>query len=547
MRLHISKPYLQIPVRPEAGKVYFVFRKNTEVVYLFEAEPCEDRPEVVYEADLRDYLGQELELCLYRRREGGRLPMHFELFPENGEMPEILPDTIFTPVLSDTKEAAGDHPRRPLVHFTAEKGWINDPNGCFRDDQGLWHLYFQHNPFGSQWGNMHWGHAVSTDLVHWEEQDEALFIDAQGTMFSGCAVKDTGNRSGLGKDGVAPVLFYYTSAGKQSTQCLAVSNDSGKTLKKYEGNPVIPELARGSRDPKLVYDRDYDRYLCPLYLEKHEFAIFETRDLLHFTMIQKLELPQDIECPNLYPLTADDGRKLWVFSGAGDRYLVGEMQKDGFVPVQDARQLSFDSQSYAAQVFFRESDEEPTIRIAWDRSPIPYAPFNGAMTTPQIMGLRNVDGAYVLTVSPIPGLLEAAEETEKASDVRELRTEIPSKAFLITMDTGNADFTAELSGLRFSGNRDGVTIHGIHFTKRGPFPPETKDIFLPRIGREHVLRIIADTNSAEFYLNDMALTTVSHDFSEGEVLFELQAEAPVKTVSLAVFPPVNERNFLALR
>ena len=157
------------------------------------------------------------------------------------------------------------------------------------------------------------------------------------------------------------------------------------------------------------------------------------------------------------------------------------------------------------------------------------------MTTPQILGLRNVDGAYVLTASPIPSFLEFAEGTEKYADVRALSAEIHSKAFLITMDMGDADFTAELSGLRFSGSRDGMTIHGIHFPKRGPFPPETKDIFLPRIGAGQVLRIIADTNSAEFYLNDMALSTVSHDFSEGRILFELRAETPVKTVSLSEF------------
>ncbi len=537
MKLLISKRYLRIPVRRGADKVYFVFRKGGETAYLFEAELNAEDPETVYEADLRVFLGEELELVLYQRQADGRHPMHFELFPADGTLPEKLPDTVFEPVFSDEKEPAPENPRRPLMHFTSEKGWINDPNGCFRDDAGLWHLYFQHNPFGPEWGNMHWGHAVSRDLLHWEERGEALLIDQGGMMFSGCAVKDTKNASGLRKDGVNPVLFYYTSAGKESTQCLALSYDNGKTLEKYPGNPLIPQISRGSRDPKLQYDREFDRFLCPLYLKKHEFAIFETKDLLHFTMLQKLELPGDMECPNLYPLISSDGRRLFVFSGAADRYLVGEMREEGFFPVQEERQLSYDSRSYAAQTFFRESDEEPLLRIAWDTSPIPDAPFNCAMSTPQVMGLRKIGESYVLSAEPPAEFTELFEETAHYQCIRDLDTKIGSKAFMITMDFSGAAFDAELSGLRFSADAGGLVIHGIHFPERGPRPAETKDIFLPRIGAESRLRIIADTNSAEFYLNDTALTTVAHDFTEGPTGFCIHSDRPLNLLTSAEYLP----------
>ena len=541
MRLAITRRFLRIPVRPGAEKVYFVFRKGTETVYLFEAELCTDfetelcaeSPVRVYEADLLQFLGEELELFMYRRQAEGRHPMHFELFPEDGVMPEELPDSAFTPVFSDTREALPENPGRPLLHFTAGKGWINDPNGCFRDDQGYWHLYFQHNPFGAEWGNMHWGHAVSRDLLRWEEQGEALLPDREGMMFSGCAVSDRENRAGLKKDGVNPVLFYYTSAGKQSTQCLAVSYDKGKTLQKYPGNPLIPELARGSRDPKLVYDRAFDRVLCPLYLEKHEFAIFETRDLLHFTMLQKLEIPGDSECPNLFLLPASDGRKLWVLQGASDRYLVGEMRKDGFFPVQEVLTLSYDSRSYAAQTFFRENDDEPLYRIAWDQSPIENAAFNCAMTTPQILGLRKTGDSYVLSAEPLPDFLALFSESSSEEEVRELNADIRSRAFMIAADIGDGAFAAELDGLRFSADEKGVTIHEIHFPKRGPFPAVTKDIFLPRIGEEYRLRIVADTNSAEFYVNGTALTTVAHSFREGTIPFSIRADKPLKRLSVS--------------
>lgn len=173
-----------------------------------------------------------------------------------------------------------DEAGRPQFHYSPRVGWGNDPNGLVWKD-GEWHFFHQHNPFGIDWGNMHWAHAVSRDLVHWEWLGDKLFPDKFGTMYSGSAVVDRENTAGFGKEAL---VFLYTAAGHPDSQCLAYSTD-GRTLFKFEGNPVIPDTP-GWRDPKVFWHAPTKAWVMILYgLEenRHLFAIFRSNDLKRWT------------------------------------------------------------------------------------------------------------------------------------------------------------------------------------------------------------------------------------------------------------------------
>ena len=381
---------------------------------------------------------------------------------------------------------------RPALHFTAPMGWLNDPNGCYYHD-GLYHLFYQHNPAGSGWGNMHWGHAVSRDLLTWEHRPIALYPDEMGTMFSGSAVVDYENVSGLGDGRRPPVLLFYTaagdtserSAGKRFTQCLAFSTDGGETFEKYAGNPVIPWIEAENRDPK-VFPAGDGSFLCALYLSGDEYALFSSPDLLHWTMTQRLSLPGDDECPDLYPLPFEGGVK-WVFSGASGWYLTGGLRDGVFTPdTPQPRRLGCDADdSYAAQTFFSAGGTRR--RIAWNRwqhAARPELPYCCSMTLPTALSLVSVGGTPYLRAEPV-SLDGALSEREIAPSVcgDRISASLPATPFELRTEFSElCAFEAELFGVAFS-------CHGRLFRFAG------SDIALPCPLGE--LRVVADRFSIE--------------------------------------------------
>lgn len=496
MELSIEKRYLKIPVKFDGESCRFAISENGRKVYSFDAAYTPDEPDAVYYADLRNFSGRMVTL----------------------EAPEY-----FVAEFSDGTEplTADENALRPTVHFTAERGWINDPNGlCFYN--GQYHLFYQHNPYGRLWGNMHWGHAVSTDLFHWEHCEEALFTDTHGAMFSGSAVVDDGNVSGLKSGEETPLLFFYTCAGEKSTQCLAYSIDGGKTLVKYAGNPLLEEMVSGNRDPKVIYDAGRERWLMALYFDGRNYGLFTSQDLLHWTLLQKFDLPGDDECPDIYPLTADDGRTLWIYSGAHDMYFVGEFDEKGlYRPIQSVGQLSYSSVAYAAQTYYYEAGK-PVVRLAWNRSDIPGAPFNGSMCTPTEMTLRRIGGRYYLCAEPIQSIekLVVRETRNPCVTMKDYTLPLSSKACLIDIVTKQAPFTCSLYGLDIRVEPAGVSC---------------KDAFLPRTEEETMrIRILSDTSSTEIYLNGTAITAIPHVEDAAQAVFTLKADEPVHLEMLRI-------------
>ena len=181
--------------------------------------------------------------------------------------------------LSDTFDLSNKEKHRPLYHHTPAYGWMNDPNGMFYKD-GVWHLCFQHNPYGSVWGNLSWGHSTSTDLVHWKYEGDPVMPDAWGLIFSGSAVVDKDNTAGFGRDAI---VAFYTSAkptpwGDNQMQCLVYSTDGGKTFTKYENNPVLTSTERDFRDPKVFWYAPGKHWVMMLAVGQ-QMQIFSSKNL----------------------------------------------------------------------------------------------------------------------------------------------------------------------------------------------------------------------------------------------------------------------------
>ena len=303
-------------------------------------------------------------------------------------------------------------PFRPQLRYTQKLGWANDPNGLVWWN-GEWHFFHQHNPFGVKWGNMHWNHAVSRDLVHWTECGDALAPDALGTMFSGSAVTDVEGTAGFGKG--AQVLV-YTAAGDAFTQCLAFSVD-GRKYVKYGGNPILTNQSPGNRDPRVFWHAPSKAWIMALYgteAGRHVIWIFRSPDLKRWTKASTYvggeEAKKDkwlYECPGLeeIKIEGEKGGTAWVVWGAADSYAVGTFDGWTFTPAQERipgyahapEALPF----YAAQTFTGAPDHR-TVWMAWFR--LPYragASFRHSFSLPQELSLRRTAEGLRLVRRPV--------------------------------------------------------------------------------------------------------------------------------------------------
>ena len=383
MLIQTYKKYLTIPVNIHASIKKLKFYKAGESEMLFDLDVKIDTisPNFTAYLDTSIFNGNEIELICD---------------------PEMEFSVGTTDIFAPESE---NEPYRPKLHFTVKNGWNNDPNGLIKHN-GVYHMFYQYNPCCSDWGNMHWGHAISNDLLKWKELDVALFPDEHGTMYSGCAFEDKKRISGLGdpdsKDSL--VLLYYTaaannllSAGKKFTQCLAVMQD-GK-IKKHKGNPIIPHIESSNRDPKVVWVEELGKYLLALYLTEKRFIFLVSDDLLNWSELQTIDLTPDRECPDIYSLECE-GEKLWVVSGANDYYIVGRFDNGKFAATGSLKRLSVGGMNYAAQSF-SGIDDGRAIRIYWQRCGIPSDKVTQQMSIPVEMSLSKENGEYYLSALPV--------------------------------------------------------------------------------------------------------------------------------------------------
>ena len=400
-------------------------------------------------------------------------------------------------------------PSRPQFHFTAKKGWLNDPNGLAYYN-GLYHLFFQHNPFGTDWGNMTWGHAISKDLVRWHQLDEAIEPDKLGTIFSGSAVVDEQNTSGFGAEGKPPLVCIYTaaggtskeSAGQRFTQCLAYSLD-GTTFTKFAGNPALPHQIVNNRDPKVIWYAPAKRWIMALYLDGHRYGFFGSPDLKSWSKLSEIEIAGAAECPDFFELPLDGKAPKWVFWTAPGLYRVGSFDGTTFSPETPALKSNWGNTSYAAQTFFNDPKGR-RIQIAWlQGSNFADALWNQQMGIPTELSLHTTpDGPrlYFNPVKELESLRTAQLSSTTTPNEGEYRYATESGLFDVDLafrpgSTGKMDFTINGSDIIYDADKQ--ELHAFD-----TIADRARIVPLPPIAGAVHLRFLIDRASIEIFGQD---------------------------------------------
>ncbi|CAM4077426.1 glycoside hydrolase family 32 protein [Roseateles saccharophilus] len=325
---------------------------------------------------------------------------------------------------------------RPALHFTAERFWINDPNGLVFAG-GQWHLFFQHNPQGNTWGHMSWGHAVSDDLLHWRHLPLAIPEDESHMAFSGSVVIDDRGSSGLGADGQAPFVAIYTACAQQpvrhQAQHLAFSSDGGVRWTQYAGNPVLDIGAQDFRDPKVFWHESSGRWVMVVVLpHERKASFYASPDLRHWSHLSDFGPAGGVEgiweCPDLIsvPVQGQPGRRAWVLKvdafeghptgGSGAQVFVGDFDGSRFRATQPARWVDHGSDFYAAICWAHVPAEDGrAVWLGWMNNhryaaATPTQAWCGAMSIPRRLSVRDDAGALVLCQEPVAELATARRE-----------------------------------------------------------------------------------------------------------------------------------------
>lgn len=337
--------------------------------------------------------------------------------------------------LSDTFDTSNRDKFRPLYHHTPLYGWMNDANGLVYKD-GEYHLYFQYNPYGSVWGNMHWGHSVSRDLVHWEHLPVALARDTMGHIFSGSSVVDHDNTAGYGP---GTVVSFYTSASDKNgqIQCMAYSLDNGRTFTKYEKNPILTPFdgLKDFRDPKVFWYAPDKKWVMIVSADK-EMRFYSSPNLKDWTYMSAFGKgygvqPSQFECPDMVELAVDGNpaNKKWallvninpgcLFGGSATQYFIGDFDGTRFVcdtKPEVVKWLDWGKDHYATVCFSNTGDR--IIAVPWVSNwqyanIVPTRQFRSANALPRELTLYAEGKEVYLAVNPVQEVEILRKETKK--------------------------------------------------------------------------------------------------------------------------------------
>ena len=448
-----------------------------------------------------------------------------------------------------------DQPYRPQYHFSPKEKWMNDPNGLvyFR---GAYHLFFQYYPGDIVWGPMHWGHATSTDLVHWKQQPIALYPDSLGYIFSGSVVVDSANSSGFGRGGKIPLVAIFThhdpkgekkGSNTFQNQSLAFSLDEGATWTKYAGNPVLKNPGiTDFRDPSVSWHPKEKKWVMSL-ATKDRITFYTSTDLKGWA--KESEFGATLgghggvwECPNLFPLQEGD-RTHWVLlvsnnpggpnGGSGTQYFIGDWDGHRFIPADTAtRWIDYGPDDYAGITFNNMGSQRIFLgwMSNWDyANKVPTKTWRNAMTIPRELSLQQADGKLYLASHP--SRQQAWLVAEKNSDHRVndqvglYRMEvgkIPLHSFAITFANGKGQEL--IVGYDKATNQ--YYIDRSHSGKINFHPGFGAKFFAPRIGKGKTisLTILIDASSVELFADD-GLTVMTAVFFADAPLGRINSNA----------------------
>ena len=418
---------------------------------------------------------------------------------------------------SDTFDTTNRERFRPVYHHTPQYGWMNDPNGMFYKD-GVWHLYYQWNPYGSQWENMTWGHSTSRDLIHWEAQPTALEMDWLGSIFSGsCVVKGD------------EVVAMYTSAGHHQTQSLAFSKDGGRTFQKYAGNPVLTTSdVADFRDPRPFWNEDIKAWNLILAAGQ-EMRIYSSKDLKDWKYESSFGKEYGChggvwECPDLFKVKSEEMKsEKWVlicninpggpFGGSATQYFVGQFDGRKFTcesMPKVTKWLDYGKDHYAT-VSFYNAPENRRVVLAWMSNwqyanQVPTKQFRSANSIPRDLGLfRDGEETYV-SVKPSKEMLTLrGNKVKKPTETCEIVVDMKNQAEIVLTNSKGEQVTMTYDGTKQKFTMDRTKSGDVGFSEAFPCVTEA-----PTYGQVKQLRIFIDRCSIEVFDADgkMAMTNL---------------------------------------
>jgi sucrose-6-phosphate hydrolase SacC (GH32 family) len=394
---------------------------------------------------------------------------------------------------------------------------------------------------------MHWGHAVSRDLLHWQELGDALAPDELGPMFSGSAVVDWKNTSGLGKEGEPPLVLIYTAAGNPTVQCLASSTD-GRAFTKYDGNPILPQITGGNRDPKVFWHEPTKRWVMVLYVglpdpsgkkdEEGKLVPIHTIHVLTSTNLKEWTVRSQVEgfyeCPDFFelPVDGDPSRKKWVLSAADSSYMVGRFDGERFTPETPILPGQRGSSFYAPQTFSDLPDGR-RVQIGWGRMPSPGMPFNQMMTFPCELTLHNTAEGPRLHWQPVKEIasLHASTLSVEAGPLK------PGENPLVQTHAKLVDIRAEFAV--GDASAVGFDIRGtkvVYNATKQQLICNDRSAPLPADGGRVRLQILADRTSLEIFGGDglvyMPMAVLPKDDDTSLAMFARDGTATIRALDV---------------